>query len=177
MLFTFPPLLKKFIETSLFLTIITALAGCGGGGSDVGDFEHLQKQAVVAGIVPQDHWTLEVDIRGASLRLIYRNEGDEDFEWLRIMGTNANKELFFVTTDREDLSNSVFLAGEQQILELDLANDIEFPLYFWATYVTVHEVIVHDCAYVEADGAVTECGDEPPEEPEKGFQNAYYVSY
>lgn len=75
------------------------------------------------------------------------------------------------------LSNGALLSGEQHTLDIDLPMDISFPLWFWATYVTVHEVIVHDCNRVLSNGTIEQCDEAPPEPPEEKTENPFFIGY
>jgi hypothetical protein len=157
--------------------IMHLLLACSGGSSDISDFEGLEKLGVVGGPTPEDHWQLTVSQDVNTLTLRYHNDGNEDFQWIRFAATDATFSHFAYVTKDEELSNGVFHAGESNTFDIEISDELIYPLWFWATYVTIHEVTVHDCSQLDENGIVTQCDQEPPAPPAPPFSGAYMLSY
>lgn len=156
---------------------LVLLCGCSGDSSDIEDFRDFEKLGVVGGPTPKDHWHVTAEVTAHQLTLVYHNDSEEDFQWIRFSATDANKDHLLYLIHDTDLSDGVFHGGEFHTFEIDLPEELDYPLWFWAGFVTIHEVTVHDCARLEADGTVIECDGPPPPPPPKGSSEVFYLAY
>jgi hypothetical protein len=164
-------------QTILFFAALFALltTGCG-GSSSVDDFDHLQKTGVVGGPSNDVHWEVLVQQTTSQLLLTYRNTGDEDLQWIRFQATHNDQSHFLYLNQDLDLSNGSLLAGEQHRITIDTPENLQFPLYFWSTFVTIHEVTIVYCVSYNEQGSQQDCDDDAPPPPSGIVSNSYFES-
>lgn len=167
-------MLRHHSFTAFIFALVLTLSGCG-GGSEIGDFEHLEKTGVVGGPTSDIHWELLVQQTDNQLLLTYRNAGHEDLQWIRFQATHNDKNHFLFIDQDVDLSNGTLLVGEQHRITIDTPQDLQYPLFFWATFVTIHEITVEYCVLFNENKTQVDCEyDAPP--PPQNLNNSYFES-